>query len=84
MNSMESNTHRRSLLKGTLAIGGSTFFAPQLMFGSPGKAALGERVKFACCGIGNRGGDVVKALKIINHMLANQLLNGVSPRKDWE
>jgi predicted dehydrogenase len=53
---------RRSFLKGTLAAGGTSFFAPQLMFGAPGKAAPGARVNLACCGIGNRAAEIIKAL----------------------
>lgn len=54
--------HRRQFLKGALAAGGATFFAPQLLFGKAGKVPPGERVNLACCGIGNRGADVVKAM----------------------
>lgn len=63
---------RRTFLKGALAAGGSTFFAPQLMFGQSGKAAPGERVNLACCGIGNRGGA------IINDLYATGLVNIVA------
>jgi len=60
--SSDSLLVRRSFLKGALAAGGTTFFAPQLMFGAPGKAAPGARVNLACCGIGNRGAEIIKAL----------------------
>lgn len=53
---------RRNFLKGALAAGGTTFFAPQLMFAKPGKAAPSERVNLACCGIGNRAAEIIKAL----------------------
>jgi len=62
MTPFEFPANRRSFLKGALAAGGATVFAPQLMFGAAGKASPGERVNLACCGIGNRGADVVKAL----------------------
>ena len=62
MTPLESHIPRRSFLKGALAVGGTTIFAPRLMFGAPGAAARRERVNLACCGIGNRGADVVKAL----------------------
>lgn len=53
---------RRTFLKTALGAGGSTFFAPQLMFGAPGKVAAGEKVNLACCGIGNRAAEVILAL----------------------
>lgn len=53
---------RRTFLKGALLAGASTWIAPQLLFSAPGKAAPGRRVNLACCGIGNRGEAVVKAL----------------------
>lgn len=54
---------RRSFLKTTLAAGSAGIFAPQLLFGAPGKAAPSARVNLACCGIGNRGAEVIKALE---------------------
>lgn len=53
---------RRSFLKGALAAGGGSLFAPNLIFGAPGAAAAGEKVNLACCGIGNRGADIIKSL----------------------
>lgn len=53
---------RRTFLKTALGAGGTTFFAPQLMFGASDKVAPGEKVNLACCGIGNRGAEVIKAL----------------------
>ena len=49
---------RRSFLKGVLATGAASVMAPRLLLaaGSTGK------VNVACCGIGNRGADDVKAL----------------------
>ncbi len=49
---------RRSFLKGVLTAGAASAFAPRLLLaaGSTGK------VNLACCGIGNRGADDVKAL----------------------
>jgi predicted dehydrogenase len=60
--SLGSPFPRRSFLKNALAAGGTTFFAPQLMFGQSGKAAPGERVNLACCGIGNRAAEIINAL----------------------
>ncbi|HEU5071064.1 MAG TPA: Gfo/Idh/MocA family oxidoreductase [Verrucomicrobiae bacterium] len=48
---------RRSFLKGVLATGALSVVAPRALLAAPG-----EKVKLACCGIGNRGADVVKAL----------------------
>ena len=59
---LENQTHRRTFLKGAFAASASSLFAPNLLFGAPAKAAPGERVNLACCGIGNRGADVVKSL----------------------
>lgn len=53
---------RRSFLKGALAAGSGTFFAPQLMFAQPGAARPGQKVNLACCGIGNRGAKVIESL----------------------
>jgi len=53
---------RRSFLKTAFAASGTTLFAPQLLFGQSGKASPGERVNLACCGIGNRGAEIIKAL----------------------
>ncbi len=55
---------RRSFLKGVLATGAVSIFAPRSLFaadGSPAAAGTGK-VNLACCGIGNRGGEDVKAL----------------------
>jgi predicted dehydrogenase len=51
---------RRSFLKGCLAAGAFSMIAPPALFAA---GAGGEKVKLACCGIGNRGRDVVKALR---------------------
>ena len=51
---------RRSFVRGALTAGTAAFFAPNLAFGA--KAAAGEKVKLACIGIGNRGGEIIKAL----------------------
>jgi predicted dehydrogenase len=48
---------RRSFLKGILATGALSMVAPRALF-----AGSGGKVNLACCGIGNRGADVVKAL----------------------
>ena len=51
---------RRAFVKGALTAGTAAFFAPNLAFGA--KAAAGQKVKLACCGIGNRGGEIIKEL----------------------
>jgi predicted dehydrogenase len=53
---------RRNFLKGALAVGGGTFFAPQLMFAKDANVPASEKVNLACCGIGFRGGQDVKDL----------------------
>ena len=64
---MKSNHHskisaaqlrRRSFLKGVLTAGAASVFAPRLLLG----ATTAGKVNVACCGIGNRGADDVKAL----------------------
>lgn len=50
---------RRSFLKGALAAGGGAMFAPLRSFGASG---ANEKVNLACCGIGNRGGEIINAL----------------------
>lgn len=49
---------RRSFLKGALAAGAATSFAPNLLFGK-GASANGK-VNLACIGIGNRGGEIIR------------------------
>lgn len=55
-----SPIHRRSFVKTALTAGTATFFAPHLAFGA--KAAAGSKVNLACCGIGNRGAEIIKEL----------------------
>jgi len=50
---------RRSFLKGVLAAGAASVFAPRVLLG----AGSSGKVNLACCGIGNRGADDVKALQ---------------------
>ena len=55
--------HRRSFLKGILTAGTFSILSPRLMFSADGTVTSGgEKVKLACCGIGNRGAEVIKAL----------------------
>jgi predicted dehydrogenase len=56
--------HRRSFLKGILAAGTFSVLTPPLIFGEDGQPhrVTGDKVKLACCGIGNRGEEDVKAL----------------------
>ncbi len=49
---------RRSFLKGVLATGAASVMAPRLLLA----AGATGKVNVACCGIGNRGADDVKAL----------------------
>lgn len=51
-----STINRRALLKGALATAVVSALPARLL------AAPGEKVNLACCGIGNRGKDVIKAL----------------------
>jgi predicted dehydrogenase len=48
---------RRSFLKGVLTAGAASVFAPRLLLG----AASTGKVNLACCGLGNRGGEDIKA-----------------------
>jgi hypothetical protein len=64
---MGAPLQRRSFIKGMLATGAFSMVAPRLLFaasqGAEGSAPRGQKVNLACCGIGNRGGDVVKSLQ---------------------
>lgn len=51
---------RRSFVKTVITAGTATLFAPQLLRAA--KPASGEKVRLACCGIGNRGGEIIKEL----------------------
>lgn len=56
---------RREFLRGALTAGAVSLVAPRLLLAKPGAAAgkpAGAKVNLACCGIGNRGKDVVEAL----------------------
>lgn len=48
---------RRSFLKGVLATGAASVFAPRLVLG----AESSGKINLACCGIGNRGAEGIKA-----------------------
>jgi hypothetical protein len=54
---MSSLPRREFLKKGALATAAFTAFSPRLL-----RAAGADKVNLACCGIGNRGRDVVKEL----------------------
>ena len=58
------NLPRRSFLKGVLAAGPISILVPGMASAAPksAKKPKGEQVNLACCGIGNRGADVVLAL----------------------
>ena len=63
-NQAAAQMRRRSFLKGVLATGAVSIFTPRSLFAADGSvAAAGTgKVNLACCGIGNRGADDVKAL----------------------
>lgn len=56
--------HRRTFLKGVLTVGAASVITPRLLLAADGSPMSGttRKVNLACCGIGNRGGAVVKAL----------------------
>jgi predicted dehydrogenase len=51
---------RRAFVKSALTAGTAAFLATRLALGA--EAAAGERVNLACCGIGNRGAEIIKEL----------------------
>lgn len=53
-----SSLQRRSFLKGVLGAGAFTAAASTRLFAAPSK---GEKVNLACCGIGNRGAEILMA-----------------------
>jgi len=57
---------RRSFLKGILTAGTFSILSPRLLFSEDGLPVVGgppgQKVKLACCGIGNRGAAVIKAI----------------------
>ncbi|HYG23310.1 MAG TPA: Gfo/Idh/MocA family oxidoreductase, partial [Verrucomicrobiae bacterium] len=57
---------RRSFLKGCLSAGAFSLIAPRLTWAADAVSA-NERVNLACCGIGNRGAEVIKALFATGH-----------------
>lgn len=54
---------RRAFLKGALVAGAASAIAPRLLLGAP----TPDKVKIACCGIGNRGWDNLRALQATGH-----------------
>ncbi len=65
-NQFNSPMRRRSFLKGVLTAGAATVFTPRLLLAADGasvsKVPASGKVNLACCGIGNRGGEIIKAL----------------------
>jgi predicted dehydrogenase len=57
-NSLPSPLQRRAFLKGALGAGAFTVASSTRMFGAPS----GDKVNLACCGIGNRGAEIINAL----------------------
>lgn len=57
---------RRAFLKAMLTVGGLSVVSPRSLLGAaarqPRQVPADEVVNLACCGIGNRGADVVKSL----------------------
>jgi predicted dehydrogenase len=57
--------HRRSFLKGVLTAGTASMLTPRLLLAADSlvapKLSPNEKINLACCGIGNRGADDVKA-----------------------
>lgn len=62
----EEQIHRRSFLKGILKAGAFSVVASGPLFAQARAASRnvpsGEKVNLACCGLGNRGADIIKAL----------------------
>ena len=71
-NQFSKHFSRRSFLKGVLAAGTVSLVTPSWMFAAEGSVrnvVRGAKVNLACCGIGNRGGEIINALN--NTGLAN-------------
>lgn len=56
-----NRTTRRTFIKGMLATGAGAAVLPRLSWGAS-PTTQSDPVRLACCGIGNRGADVVKAM----------------------
>jgi predicted dehydrogenase len=54
---------RRAFLKGAVAAGTASLLAPRLVMTAAGQSAKNGRVNLACCGIGNRGAQVIKSFE---------------------
>ncbi len=67
----QQSIQRRSFLKGMLEAGAFSAVAATPMFGQAGKgsgvSAKTDKVRLACCGIGNRGGAIIDALNATGH-----------------
>jgi predicted dehydrogenase len=54
-------TNRRKFIRNTmLGIGGVTIVPSHVVFGKPGRVMPNDKVNVAFCGIGNRGGQILK------------------------
>jgi len=63
---IQSALRRRSFLKGMIEAGVFTAAASSPLFAKPAKAT-GDKVRLACCGIGNQGGSDVNSLFNTGH-----------------
>ncbi len=56
--------HRRSFLKGVLAVGAASVLMQRSLYAADGAPAstIPGKVNLACCGIGNRGAEIIKLL----------------------
>jgi len=66
---IESAIRRRSFLKGMIEAGVFTAAASSPLFAKPTKGGKtsGDKVRLACCGIGNQGGSDVNSLFNTGH-----------------
>jgi predicted dehydrogenase len=58
---------RRSFLKGCLTTGAFALVTPRAIWAAAARISANEKVNLACCGIGNRGADVIKSLDATGH-----------------
>jgi predicted dehydrogenase len=67
--SRKVNLQRRSFLKQCLAAGAFSMVVPRFQFSAFGAETVSanEKVNLACCGIGNRGAEVIRALHATGH-----------------
>ncbi len=61
MNNKSQHNRRSFIKKASLGLGAITILPGHMVFGRPGRTMPGDKVNVAFCGIGNRGGQILRS-----------------------